>query len=307
MRKLFIKHDNLRRILEELHCNMDNLSDELVDRFINELKHSLLIIAADISQNEIKFRLAKIDDNEYGFLFTDMDEFRKSFSDEECESNYYDFNVYKTVIEEGILDGFVINPDSEAFIFKKDLFLAIDKIPQYEFTADEVYSADELKNLKDSMNNNDLEEFITDSLNIGKYEELFEKISNSTLLTLMLSDDDLSEYSDDGVINLMETGPLGFLYVDEIGGNYATVYTCEDKISNVFTEYNKYSQIVNFSQMVNFILSDDMDGIIINPNSDHVLLTREVLFEYCPLLEKTCNDTRLNTAIMHMFLIEGEI
>ena len=54
------------------------------------------------------------------------------------------------------------------------------------------------------------------------------------------------------------------------------------------------------------LLNDDMDGIIINPNSEHILLTRDVLMEYYPLLEKTCNDTRLNTAIFHMFLMEGE-
>ena len=58
--------------------------------------------------------------------------------------------------------------------------------------------------------------------------------------------------------------------------------------------------------MTNFILNDDMDGIIINPNSEHVLLTRDVLLEYSSLLEETCNDTRLNTAIFHMFLIGGE-
>lgn len=67
---------------------------------------------------------------------------------------------------------------------------------------------------------------------------------------------------------------------------------------------NKYSQIVNFSRMANFILNDDMDGIIINPCCENILLTRETLMHYSGLLEKTCNDTRLNTAIMHMFLME---
>jgi len=53
--------------------------------------------------------------------------------------------------------------------------------------------------------------------------------------------------------------------------------------------------------MVNFILNDDMDGIIINPSLDNVILTRETLLKYSGVLEKVCNDSRLNSAIFHMF------
>jgi len=304
VRKSFIKHENLKKSLEELQS--DELADDMIDRFVNELKHSNLILAADIRESEIKLALVQIEGKDYGFLFTDMDEFRKTISDDDCGSQYYDFNVYQTLVEESMLDGYIINPSSIGFVLKKELILAIDDLPDHEFSAEEVYTASELKHLKDSMDNGDLEDFIRDSANIGKYEELFEKMSDSTMLTLMLSNEDLTGYSEDGIISLQKTGPLGFLYLDEIGGEYATVYTSEEKISNVATNLNKYSQIVNFSQMTNFVLNDDMDGIIINPNSDNILLTRDVLLEYSSLLEKKCNDTRLNTAIFHMFLIGGE-
>ena len=132
-------------------------------------------------------------------------------------------------------------------------------------------------------------------------------ISKSTMLTLMVSNDDLTDYAKDGVISMLETGPLGYLYVDGIGGEYATAYTSEDKMASVQTDKRKYSQIVNFSQMANFILNDDMEGIIINPKSDNILLTRETLLEFSPVLEKTCNDSRLNSAIFHMFLMDNEV
>ena len=96
--------------------------------------------------------------------------------------------------------------------------------------------------------------FLTDSKKVGEFEELFELISNSTLRALMLSSDDLTEYANDGVICQLETGPLGFLYIDNVGGKYAAVYSSESKIKNVSTPYNKYSQIVNFSEMITFIL-----------------------------------------------------
>ena len=302
MRKSFIKHENLKKSLEEIY-NSD-LTDEMIDRFLNELRHSNLILAADIGESEIKFSLVPVDGRDYGMLFTDMDEFRKTFSDEEFGSQYYDFKVYQMLVEESMVDGFIVNPGSVGFLMKKELILALDELPEHEFSSDDVYSASELKHLKDSIDNADLEAFIEDPSNIGMYDELFEKISNSTLLTLMVSDDDLTSYLHDGVICLEKTGPLGYLYIDEIGGEYATVYTSQDKIANVSTSQNKYCQIVNFSQMAGFVLNDDMDGIIINPNCENILLTRDVLMEYYPVLEKTCNDSRLNTAIFHMFSID---
>lgn len=233
-----------------------------------------------------------------------MDEFRKSFPNHESDCLFFDFKLYCDIVKKGVIDGFIINPECEGFVLTKDLFLDTTEFPDNEFDLNESLTTDELKSLKHSIDNKELEEFLTDNNNIGKYDELFEKISNSTLLTLMLSKDDLTEYADGGIISMKKTGPLGFLYIDEIGGEYATVYTSESRISNVETSLNKFSQIVNFSQMANFILNDDMDGIIINPNTDNVLLTRDVLLKYYSLLEKTCNDSRLNSAIFHMFLID---
>ena len=55
MIKAFIKHENLKKSLEELQS--DDLTDEMIDRFVNELKHSNLIMAADISESEIRMAL----------------------------------------------------------------------------------------------------------------------------------------------------------------------------------------------------------------------------------------------------------
>lgn len=305
MRKHYITHENLRKAM--LNIQNDNLTDENIERFLNEIKHSCLIIAANINPNGVDLALVEIENRKYALLFTDMDEFRKLVPPGDVDSYEFDFEVYKGMVEEELADGFIINPASEGFIFKKELVNIIQTLPEHDYPEDDALSVNELKDLKDSINNNDLEYFINDSSNIGLYDELFTKLSNSTLLTLMLSRNDLSHYACDGVIELEKTGPLGFLYLDEIGGKYATVYTSEDKISNVNTTLNKYSQLVNFSMMTNFILNDDLDGIIINPNSENIMLSRDVLLRYSGFVEKNCNDSRLNTAIKHMFIIEGEV
>ena len=305
MRKPTIKHEYLRKIMQELDLkNKDNITLEQMETLIGELKHSCLIVAANEVPGGLDILSAPLDGKRFGFLFTDMDEFRKFIRPDKCEAHHNDFIVYKEISETLKIDAFVINPCSEAFVFHRDFFDLMGDLPESSFSTDGAYTSSELKELKDSIDNSELEEFVENPKNIGKYEELFEMMSKSTMLTLMLSDQDLSARAKNGVINTLDDGPVGFLHTEELGGNYATMYTSESKIADVHTSFNKYSQIVNPSLMTNFILSDDMDGIIINPNSDNVLLTREVLIEFSDLLSKTCNDPKLNSAIFHMFVIE---
>ena len=304
MRKYFVNHDNLRRHLAEFEEKGDDVSDDTLNMLLAELQHSCLIIAGDVSTTH-QMAVFNHDGKRHGFLFTDMDEFRKFDPNGECPSQACDFELYKTMVESGDVDGFVLNPMSEGFIIIREIFESIRILPQRDYPSDGAYNSFELKGLRDSMDNRKLEEFIGDPSNIGRYEELFDEISDSTLLTLMVSRDDLSEFAEDGIINMEDT-PRGFLYVDDMGGKYATVYTSEDRISSVSTDLNKYSQIVNFSQLTNYVLNAGLDGIIINPKCENVMIFREVLLEYWSLLEVSCNDYKLNTAIKHMFLIKEE-
>lgn len=307
MRESTIRHEHLRNILEEIMTLAEETPDETFERLIEEIKHSRLIIAGDIMGDEIGLVTLKTPIGEFGMLFTDMDEFRKVFPDFNIGANEHFFKIYRGFIDKSSLAGFVINFESEGFMLPREFITSMGDIPQISFTTEDSYTSEELKMLRDSVDNSSLEEFIEDPQNIGRYEELFERISDSTLFTLMVSRDDLKDYAEDGVISMVETGPLGFLYLDRVGGKYATVYTSEEKIANVSTPLNKYSQLVNISNMTNFLLCDDLDGMIINPGAENIVLTREVLLEYSGLLDATCNDSRLNSAIMHMFLMEGEI
>jgi hypothetical protein len=56
--------------------------------------------------------------------------------------------------------------------------------------------------------------------------------------------------------------------------------------------------------MTNCVLFDDMDGIIINPKSDNIVLTRDTLLEFSPVIGMKCNNHKLNSAVNHVFLME---
>ena len=121
----------------------------------------------------------------------------------------------------------------------------------------------------------------------------------------MVCKNDLADIEENGVIRLDETHPQGSLFIEENCGIYTTVYTSEEKISDVDLPLNKFSQIIDFSYMVNFTLNSDFDGIIINPRSDNIILSRDMLLDYSPIVEMLCFDARLNTTTLYMFPVEA--
>ena len=54
----------------------------------------------------------------------------------------------------------------------------------------------------------------------------------------------------------------------------------------------------------NLILTEDMDGLIINPESDNVLIPRPSLLRYSLGFEKYANDERLSEAMFYIFRIQ---
>ena len=306
VRKTTLKHKHLREVLDQIMTMGDDAPDLAYVRLFEEFKHSSLIIAGNFGGGSMDMSTVKTEIGVFGMLFTDMDEFKKVFPDYEVGSQEHFLSKYVEFLERTDLSGFILNFKSEGFIMPKELMESFKNLPDFNFPRDEAYGPKELKDLKDSIDNEKLESFIKDPKNIAKYDELFEEMSSSTLLTLMLSSDDLTDKAEDGIISGSDDNPMGFLYIDHLGGDYATVYTSEDKMTDIDTPFNKYSQIVNMAHITLYVLNEDMDGIIINPNDENILLTRETLLDYSSMIEEICNDPKLNAAMLHMFLIEGQ-
>ena len=297
-------HKHLRTVIEDIHLNNDELTEELLLRLINEFRYSNLLIPAKRQNDTMNFIIYDDEDGKITPLFTDRDEFRKFYRDDDIQVLENSFELYQNVIRTTDIDGYILNPASEKYLFTDKFILGITNLPKTNFYSSNPYSKDELKNLRDSINNESLEGFIENPSNRGYFEGLFEKLSESTVLALMLSGQDLSQFAEDGIISMQETGPLAQMYIDRIGGEYATIFTSEDKMRAVGGDSFRYSQIVNVATLVNFVLSEDMDGIIINPESDNVLIPRSELLRYSLGFEKFADDERLSTSIFYMFAIE---
>ncbi|MDD6777110.1 MAG: SseB family protein [Methanobacteriaceae archaeon] len=293
-------HKHLRTVIEDIYSNENQLTEELTARLIHEFRYSNLYIPAKRENDTLNFIIYEDEGSKLTPLFTDMDEFRKFYkNDENIQVLQNPFELYQNVLKTTDIDGYVLNPSTEKYLFKKEFILAIKNIPKTNFYTTNPYSQEELLSLKKSVDNTDLESFIGDRSYVGDYESLFEKMANSQLLGLMLSDLSI----DKEIISLKQSGPIASMYTDNIGGVYATVFTSESKMDVINTDKNKYSQLVNLATLVNFILTEDMDGLILNPESDNVLIPRVTLLRYSLGFEMYANNDRLSEAMYYLFKI----
>ena len=295
-----ITHKHLRVVIEDIYSNDNEITQDLLLRLINEFRYSNLYIPAKRENDTLNFIIYEDDDIKITPLFTDLDEFRKFYNDSDIEVLNNTFELYQNVLKTSDIEGYILNPASEKYLFKKEFILSIKDIPKTSFYSGNPYSADELKAIIDSMDNADLEEFIQKRENIGDYESLFEKLSNSDILTMMVSDIDLKRYMKDGICDMQKTGPLASLYLDNVGGVYATIFSSTDKMAHASTSKFKYAQLVNLATLVNFVLSEDMDGIVLNPDSDNVLIPRSRLLKYSLGFERFANDGRLSNSMYYI-------
>ena len=293
-------HKHLRTVIEDIYSNGNKLTEELTARLIHEFRYSNLYIPSKKEDNKLNFIIYEDDDSKLTPLFTDLDEFRKFYKDEDVRALQNPFELYQNVLKTTDIEGYILNPASEKYLFKKEFILAINNIPKTDFYTTNPYSEEELLNMKRSVDNKNLERFIENRANIGDFEGLFEQMANSQLFALMLSDLKLNKE----MISLKKSGPVAAMYTDNVGAIYATLFTSERKMDAVKTKKYKYSQLVNLATLVNFILTEDMDGLIVNPESDNVLVPRTTLLRYSLGFEMYANDERLSESMFYLFRIE---
>lgn len=296
-------HKHLRTVIEDIYSNDNRLTEELTSRLINEFRYSNLYIPAKKENGTLNFIIYEDEDTIITPLFTDLDEFRKFYRQDDIQVLQNSFELYQNILKTTDIEGYILNPASEKYLFKKEFILAISNIPKTNFYTTNPYSEEELLNLKNSIDNSKLEAFIENRANIGDFEGLFEHMANSRLLALMLSDLNIEKE----MICLKESGPIASMYMDRVGGIYATVFTSEAKMAEINANRHKYSQLINLATLVNFILTEDMDGLIINPETDNVLIPRASLLRYSLGFERYANDERLSEAMFYIFKIKQNI
>lgn len=296
-----ITHKHLRTVIEDIYSNGNEITEDLLLRLVNEFRYSNLYIPAKRENGTLNFIIYEEDDVKITPLFTDLDEFRKFFPDSEIEVLNNTFELYQNILKTTEIEAYILNPASEKYLFSKQFILSIKDIPKTFFYSQDPYTPEELKEIIDSIDNSPLEDFIKRRENIGDYEGLFERLASSDILTMMVADEDLEKFMENGIVDMQKTGPLAGMFFDRVGGTYAVIFSSKDKIRNVKTDKFRYAQIVNLATLVNFVLTEDMDGIVLNLGSDDVLISRSKLLSYSLGFERFANNEKLSSSMYYLF------
>ncbi|WP_298522487.1 SseB family protein [uncultured Methanobrevibacter sp.] len=290
-------HEHLRNAVGD-YCLCE--SKDILIRLINELRYSNLFIPSRKVDGKLVFDIYGDGEASLTPIFTDMDEVAKFYGDDDIKVFSNSFELYRNILNTSDIEGYILNPASENYILTKEFILAITDIPKTTYVSPDPYAPETLKLLSDD-DNQGLERAVEIWKGSRDYEVLFEAMSDSTIMVMMTSQNDLSSFFTDGILDMRITGPVASMHVDEIGGKYAAIFSSKEKMGKVETRKHRYAQVINLSMLVNYVLFEDMDGIILNPSSDDVLISRQMLLNYSLGFEKYADDERLSDSIYYIF------
>lgn len=271
----------LKSSIEEISNFYKNNTNPPEDMYVNlilELKVSNLMIPVVYAGDRISFPHMEIDENTTLIpLFTSEEEMHK-YSDEFMAFNN-EIAYFISLVKQFDLDGIIINMMSDEFCIDTEL---LEKIP----TPTEKYTGKgldgvKLREIALKEKNKSLKRFIGKDSNFNKFDKLSKLLVKSVLLNVVVSEEDLSEYVRNGVIDRNESSAFTMFTKKSGREHYGVIYTDVEAIREFHDtlDYFYYAQVTNKFRVFNFILSHDLDGIIINPGTDEYYVPRQVILQ----------------------------
>lgn len=293
----------LKSSISEISNFYKNNTKPPEDMYLNllmELKVCELLIPVVFDGEKLSFPNIEVDDGTSLIpLFTSNDELKK-YSDE-FESFPNEIAYYIKMVNDFGFDGILIDAGSDEFCIDN---VVLNKIPlTRKVESDNAFDGIKLRDIALSEKNEKLKRFISKDSNFNKFDKLSKILLDSVLLNVVVSEKDLSEFSHDGVIDRNEADTFTLFTKNSGRDHYGTVYTDTDAIVSFHEdlEFFYYVQVTNKYSVFHFLLSNDLDGIIINPGTDDYYVPRQVILR---LLNDDLVNTDFAEATRYAFPIE---
>lgn len=131
------------------------------------------------------------------------------------------------------------------------------------------------------------------------------ELSNSHLFNAVISDDPLDEFAQDGIIESSDVDGFSLFVIDDDPIHMAMIFTSKEEMAETLkdSEANFYGQITVLTDLFEFVLRNDMDGIVINPNSLEYYILREEILSQARGIELIAEDGRFRDSLDYAFLI----
>lgn len=291
----------LKRALE----NDDNAAEKMTD-FILELKVSNLFIPGIDEGEELVYETFIFEEDDLNVLplFTSEEEFFKHYDDNsEFKPVSNEFEIYAGISDD--IDAIVIDPEGESFFVTPEMieFAAEDFSISYDDI--KARSVNEIRQVYDSVSNESLCQFIRDESNDDDLEGLMAELSGSWLINLVVSETSLDEFADDGIIKADDVDGFSLCVMEDDDSGYGIVFTDKDAISKALDEDGLfyYAQLTRLSALFEFVLRNDMDGVIINPESDDYLIERSAILAQASGIDLVAEDASFKNCLDYAFIL----
>ena len=229
------------RYLREELLNFTLTED--IDDLLVELQYSNLIAPKLFTKG---FSTVTYGDNNFIPLFTDMEEYGNPDDYADAFPMAHDFHFYLKYLQNGSFVGFILNPHSEKFFIGSEFLELIEPVDE-ELQKEKTINPISGWKLKGNA--------------YADIYELVNRLSKSTLFTVLNPDnpEDLDSS----------------LYVHEsIWEKHALVFTSDCEIS---FKNNLLTKKADLSSVMELTLRYDLDGIILNIDSDNIRISRSVI------------------------------
>ena len=293
----------LKSSLDEISNFIENNTkppEDMMDNFILELKVSRLLLPVVFDGMNISFPHIEVDDGTNLLpLFTDHYELKKYSTDFEPISMEIAF--YIDIVEDLELDGAVIDLKSSEFCVRRE---TLNKVPRLNENREFLgLDGPALKEMAFKKTDGALKSFVSEESNFNKFEKLEMLLARSQLLNSVVSLENLEVFARDGIIDRYDTGGFVFYTHDSGRESYGVVFTdIESMVAfHENLEYYYYAQVTNKYRVFNYALTNDLDGIIINPGTDDYYVPRQVLLR---LYDDDLIDLDLEDATRFAFIID---
>ena len=284
MEPTYVTNNHLKAAIQEFQKYLDNDEQPPQDLFIdlmNELRFSNLLIPGKIEDDSLNFEnlTSEEDGSTVIPLYTDDDEFiKQNGEDYELDAIACDFDYYLELIEGLSIDGILINSASEEFLVESELLLEYPFISLEEDDETEGLEAEKLLEIAKSTDNESLLEFIRN--NETQFEALMLELEKACLLNVVGSEESLDEFAKDGIIDADDAGDFDLCTATVDDREYGILFTGTDAISQTKDDdMNCYYQLALLDEFFEYVLSSDMDGIIINPGLDDYIIPRSYILD----------------------------
>lgn len=283
--------------IDNFCSNNTNPPEDMFSDLISQLRVSNLLIPVIFDGDEITFPHIVTDEGQSLLpLFSDLEEFMKYKPEFFPLAN--ELFYYVGLVNDLKLDGIIINCENEKFCIDNDLLNKLE--PFVEIDRSKGFDEAKLKQIGETLTNDALASFIGDDANYNNFDALKEILKESVLLSVVFCDEEL----DSGEETIERDDVGGFIFMNSKIGteNYGLLFTSLDAINQTIdkSQANYRYQIANLYEILRFVLTGDMDGIIINRGREEYFIPRNILLE---IFNSDIINTDLGKASDYAFML----